>query len=435
MPNKTYVTCSALARITKCPPSAIYPSIRSDGDSAKVGSAGHAVLEYRCHQRQMGKTEEEAYEASLENIDTQAKKFELNQIETAMLAKAVKRFKWCPPDGTHAEMAFSMARDMSVRPVPKDKAAPGHYGVDLTQWCAGTADLIYWVKPGEVLMVADYKFGDEVNVTPIEFNPQLWALAYMAGTHFNAKKVIPAIIFIRDNHENGIWESPDDAPLEMSHGKMWQFSLSMQQLARVLDNLRLAYDKGESLDHKCAHGSHCQYCPAAWGCEYYLGYARGLLGISKLQQPSKSREPLTPEEAVDIARAIGGMERACRNARILLESYVGEHGPIDLGDSNSFGFVEGEKEFIIPNRRTYEILWEQFGEGTWELMKITKSGLYDGCRELALQKGEKIAHMNRKVMSELQVGCCLDRKPTRTLKTFRPDIEVVAGKDEEMEES
>lgn len=394
------VTSSKLPAAMKCIGSVKLPKWRSASDKASVGTLVHRCLERRAVQR--------CFQASYDAIDVEAKKLGLSPLDTAIGAKMVRAFKWMPPENALVEVSRAMTLDGKVETLVREQCQPGNYDVPKEYVLAGTHD-VEWME-GTTLWVADYKTGDDANVTPVEHNAQVWANALMAANAHGSRvtHVVPCVIFVDKVHEDGLWEVPDGAPFKVGSGEFFAFEV------RLMDFLRRAEAMLPSeVEQNLVGGAHCEYCPSIHVCPRFLELSRNILTVSLQDDPQAAAENYL------------ALRDVMAKLHVMMKAWTDENGPIVVGDKVAWGPNPKTIEEVVWNENTLEVLTKVFGDAKTAVQCActSKSRIYEQAKQVAKATGQKASHVNRQAMDALEAKGLIEQETQVWYSKFRTDAQ------------
>lgn len=409
------VRCSSLNRVQRCPPSAVLPQVGTDLEAGAVGSAGHEHMQLRGL---------EGVEVAVEKIEEVCAQHGLDEIEAGFLKSRLMKFEWCPPDGSINEVRLVMLEDGTVERVTRKFAKlPGTLlsgQVDILWVTAedGRPIAFDWrmvdgnpqptAPPGSTLWVADYKFGKDIWVPPIEVNYQLNGYAVMAAKWTRATRVMPAVIF--PGAGNGTWDTPkhpwreselEAAELELRH-ILGQVQKENERQAARLELKRFS------------EGRQCTYCAARTRCPAQTAILKAII-----DQPAPwGDKPLTAEECGKLARLKPQLDMLARKIDSALHAQVEFDGkPIPLGDGMVWG-PNPQPTTVIDAEKARPILEEVLGEfaSTAIETKITGAAINRACKELLESEGKTrgVAAIRRRIFGKM-----LDDEVQAAVKTTK----------------
>lgn len=371
MGGSALFTGSSWGRVRVCPPSAALPRIRTVNEMAATGSAGHEHLALRATQ---------GVAVAVELLDETIQRWRLDDKSAAILKARYMRFEWSPPRGAHAEIPLCLCEDGTVQRV---RGGQGEYH-DLPNggYYALTIDIM-WAEPqpliwspcsecggesqsclmcnglapapvcpsGSTLWVADYKNGNEANVSSIEENEQVISAALVAGRWTGAEVVYPVVIYPRRGM--GLWDVPERA---YAMRELDQVEVLLRGTRRDVLEQRRKLEAGEQLDYKT--GPHCTYCPAETACSAKTALIRQFL---EAPLPTKPEE-LSEDELRRLAESLPMVERFGKACRDLLRASVdARKQSLDLGGGKLWG-PRADVETTFDEAEVRRVLAQEYGE-------------------------------------------------------------------------
>lgn len=408
-----YFTLSASSRVSTCPPSAVLPRIGNSNEKAVRGSAGHKLMEIRA---------EHGYQASVDAIDEVAAEYQLDELNTAMLAKNIREFTWCPPKGAYVETPLALDRKGNVRVIDPECAAPGNYQVTEDEWLAGTVD-VAWVD-GTVLWVPDFKFGQDKYVAPIASNGQLWNGALMMHRMLEQQGVkvthlMPAVIFVRPGEPGGIWETLSH-PVDVNGVEAQVWRNKLKKLLHTLDGLKAELGAGKSISGFTT-SDKCGFCPCIHACPAYAETVRRLVLDPNLQLGTKA-EPLSGEELIAAARFFGLVKRAASTLETLLRKHCSEQGPIEIEPGLCYGITKQERSEYVFNDKSFALMQQALGkEKLFELLGISKGSVKEELGNKAQSIGMKKKAVIEGFEADMEKHGAIAKKTLSVLTTYRSD--------------
>jgi len=428
-------TCSTLGRVGACPPSAVLPHVQSSGEDALLGLGMH---EHMDHRAKFG------LQTAMERVDAIAKKFAMDERQTGIFRWKCRTFEWSPPPGSFGEVALAMREDGTVDRV--QLRVEDHQYLELdgsplradTLFC-GTLDCM-WSEPepldlsdperprclpGVPLWVIDYKDGNDANVSPVDTNAQIAALAVMAAKWTGAQLVVPGIVFLRP--PGGEWDTPDGiwGPAELAKAEA-----RIREIVRRRREAKAKYEAGEPLTY--FEGPHCTYCHAQTFCPAKVALLKAVLGTPV---PKKGAQ-LTEDERIFWARNITYLRGLVEKYAEFMKDDVRKRGPIVIDEKLAWGPVATPTTFIRA-KRALPILEEELGEElAANAIKMSKKAIEDAVKADHAAKGieRKRAAVMRDILAKLKEVDAIGTTTSVTFTTYRTDrdpAQLGAGDDEE----
>jgi hypothetical protein len=226
----------------------------SSSYAARGGTASHSVCEYETMaQREPGNALE--WRLRMSNIAAD-NKITPRQVEASRNHLKVYR-RWLEVHGG-ADQSWWCEVQLGWNPTTGQVYCgkpEGHrdYSWAGPGWLVGTTDLLV-VKPGELLWVADHKFG-RMWVNAPRDNWQMKGLAVLASKVFGASEVKASIIRYS---ETDYYESPDTFD---------EFDLAVYEADLTAMSAKVMAGKYEP-----ATGEHCKKCPGKTSCQFGIQY-------------------------------------------------------------------------------------------------------------------------------------------------------------------
>lgn len=421
-----YGSASALPLFMKCTAAAVLGHVDHDLDRARECSAIHDHLQIRSSH---------GVDEAMAAMPRICAKRELTEEQAKKVIRECTDFEWSPPAGSLGEVALCLMRDGTVTRV---KGGQGKYSLPDGGAIPGTSDLIWctldgqpvefeWESPeqpicpdGAVLWCADYKAGQERNVTPIEWNPQPLTNTYNAAVWTRARHAVPAIIYVRPG--KGEWDVPLDqnghvrvlGPRELA-----QLGESLQRYMADVDEQRRRLTAGESLQY--FEGRHCTYCSAAWKCEAKVALMRAVAGRDvRLPRPG---EVLRHEEAAWLAERLAFFETFADRLREVLREHASKAGAIEMSDGDFWGRIPGTK-LVIDGKRALHVLREEIGGDATPIGElgedVSKNALFKTIEEsVRVRRYGNAKRIYGRVLKKLEEGDAIRVVPKNEFGVFR----------------
>lgn len=425
------VSGSALPRVEVCPGSAVLPHVGSESVAADAGSAGHEHVRDRS---------ELGVDDAVSKIDQRAAEWGLDETETGFLRSRMMKWEWSPPVGSICEVRLALWPDWTVTRVPEDQrfvegalltgafdvawcekgGQPARFVADdapideREQVIGKRASAGLRVPEGAILWVLDVKTGQDRYVATIETNFQVHLYAWMAAVYFRAARVMPAICF--PGPGEGDWDVP---ARPWGARELAATEARLRALWTVLEQQQARLGAGEPLS--LTEGPHCDYCPAQSRCPAKTALLKSVLSDGGTVPFGDA--PLTLEQAAKLAGMMGFFDVAKKRARRMLEVYVGEHGPIPLGDGRVFGPEPTEVTEILaePARA---VLAAELGEFADQAIgvDITGASIERAVKAKLASEGKDrgVAPARARIFAKLGEAGALSKKTRPEWKVHRP---------------
>lgn len=364
--------------LMKCIGSSVLPRVASESRAADVGTLKHEHLELR---------NKRGLDEALAAMTTIGARLGLPDRDVAIATALMRRFTWMPPKGAVSEIALCLMSDGRVVRVD---GGQGDYDVPDGAMLPGTIDLI-WSEPeplivhedgriecpkGSLLFCADWKTGDEANVTPIERNEQVLANALMAGRFTGAERVVPTLIYPAPG--DGDWEQTD--PIRVT--TLARVEERLREREELAIELRAAHARGEPIP--LTSGPWCTYCPSSAYCPEKVAQLQAIVAL----QPPAAGRSFTPEEATWWADRLAMIGQLRQKASEALKAYVAATGkPIPMSNGNVWGPVFDTEEEIVPDV-AMAVLREELGDGADKVLSTSKA---------AIERAVKADHEEKKI--------------------------------------
>lgn len=160
----------------------------------------------------------------------------------------------------------------------------------------GTGDILIYKRKTKELIVLDYKYGSG-HVVEVGNNPQVRTYAVGAAKMFEAQgveSITSVIIQPRAYHKDGAIRTE---------------TIEIFELYEFEAELAIAARKTDDPNATAVAGSHCKFCPAAWGCSTLRQHNLDTMGIKlkgkELTEQSMPRlQDMTPERLGRIVREV-----------------------------------------------------------------------------------------------------------------------------------
>lgn len=426
-----YGSASALPLYMKCTAAAVLPHVDHDLDRARECSAIHDHLQLRASH---------GVDEAMAAMPRIAAKWELNDAQAKSVIEECRAFTWDPPRGALGEVALCLMR--TGRP-QRVKGGQGRYQLPEGGLIPGTSDLIWctvngepvpfeWESPeqpicpaGGVLWCADYKAGQERNVTPVEYNAQALFNTVLAASWTRAKFAVPAILFVRPG--KGEWDVPVDGAGNarvLGANELERLETSVREYTIDVDLQRRRLAAGEPLEY--FEGRHCTYCPAAWKCDAKVSLMRRV--ADRGVRLPRAGEPLAPEQAAWLAERLGFLESFAERAREVLREHASNAGPIEMSDGDHWGRIPGTK-MVIDGKRALGILREEIGGDAFADLgvTVTRSGLFKVIEEsVRARRYGNAKQLYGRVMRRLEEAGAISEVEGTTFGIYRPKPEATS---------
>lgn len=178
---------------------------------------------------------------------------------------------------------------------------------------------------GNTVVVIDWKTGFN-DVEPAATNWQIWFYALALCKALNKDDARIHIVYTKtqriDTHE-------------ISFLDLAEFGDSLLALQTMVAQRQEAKNRGEHLDTR--EGAWCRHCPAKSRCPSKVAL---LVQVAEKGLAVIGDTELTPERARAGYEQIVLIEQLVKDARARLNTYVDEHGAIDIGNGKRFGRYE-----------------------------------------------------------------------------------------------
>jgi hypothetical protein len=210
----------------------------------------------------------------------------------------------------------------------RDYGSPGPMEI------VGSCDVL-GVEDGDTVVIIDWKTGF-ADVAPARENEQLWFYALAACRALRLSKARILIVYTKtyrvDQHELDALDLAD-------------FATALERLVKDDARRRGAHQRGEPVDTR--EGDWCKHCPSKHACpsKNALLVQFGAGGLATVGDAM-----MTAERAAAAYRQVVLAEQLVKDARMRLDAYVTENGPIDLGEGRAFGrYARKGKESLDGN--------------------------------------------------------------------------------------
>jgi hypothetical protein len=410
---------SSLGRVMVCPPSALLPRVDHEGTN-KGGNALHDHLRDRAVL---------GIEAAMDRLERVAEDWRLDDTESSIFFARARSFEWVPPRGAGAEIALALHEDGEVR---RAEGGRGRYDLDASAIFPATIDVM-WAEPAPLLWpddrhgapacppestlwVCDYKTGDDANVEAAETNPQALASAVLAARWTGAKRVVPAIVYVRRGP--GVWDAPEHW---LGHEELRAFADKIRRALLRVEEAREAIARGEAPEY--VESKHCTWCPAESRCPAKTASLKHFLGDDAV---SVDDAPLTSAQARRLATLLPSFGALEKRARAALQAYVRKNGPITITDD---GVVWGPREkrstSVLANV-ALPILAEEVGQELADAAvtpaKLSRDAIHEAIKESHLQRGLKrqVSSAERRVFARVGAAGGLLSEPVTSWGAHRP---------------
>jgi CRISPR/Cas system-associated exonuclease Cas4 (RecB family) len=295
--------------------------------------------------------------------------------------------KWFAEPGFVFDLATSTTRFLGEGTKREAYANVGEHEVGMT------ADLVTLNRDDE-LIVYDVKTGRSQNVDPAESNTQLMTLALAARRQFpSALAVRAGLLFV-----SPFGVSVDEHTFD-------HFDLDAYEAELLALSRGIATSEPQP-------GKHCNYCPASHVCPATTGALAQMAPPASLDTERRRLPIVTSAGAIEsMAHArhqyltLRAAKAAVDRAWAAMLMWADNHGGIDLGDGRSYMKTEKTRESIsLDDRVALDALRAELG-AHWELavtLDTSKSAIKEAAREVARTSGEKIATIERRVLTALR---------------------------------
>lgn len=330
------ITASVLPRLLACPSSAALPRAENHNEWADAGHEAHEEL--------------------------------------AILSDE-HPFAHLLPSGARSEV--KLAYDVATRLGRIIGEGSGRYYGEIGPFeIPGSCDVL-GIEPDRVVVI-DWKTG-HAEVEPASSNGQLWLYALAACRALGRSAALVRVVYT----QTGRVDDYEIDALEMA-----EFADRLEKLHTRVAELKAMRSRGESLDTR--EGSWCKHCPS----KAYCPSKRALLvQVAEKGLAVIGDTELTPERARAGYEQIVKLESLVRDARKRLETYVDEHGPIDLGNGRMFGrYVRKGNERLsgdVAVRAIAEVIGESAKEfeATAIERKVSKAAIERAAKTLGCPRG------------------------------------------------
>lgn len=327
------ITASALPRLRACPSSAVLPRAENHSEWADLGHEAHEELAIF--------TEDHPFAHLL-----------------SPRARAEVKLGYDVATRTGRIIGEGSGRDYG---------SPGPFEI------VGSCDVLD--DDGEHVTVIDWKTGF-TDVEPAATNAQLWFYALAAARALGRDRARVIVVYTQSRRVD---EYEIDA-LELA-----EFATSLERLHSQVAERKAMRQRGETLETR--EGSWCRYCPAKPYCPSKTALIKQMAGLTVIG------EAVTPETAAAAYEQVVRIESLVRDARKRLETYVDEHGPIDLGGGRMFGrYVRSGNERLsgdVAVQAIAEVVGESAKEFAHEAIerKVSKAAIERAAKTLGCPRG------------------------------------------------
>lgn len=282
---------------------------------------------------------------------------------------------------------------------------------------------------GTTLWIADWKTGDDSNVSRADRNRQiLWAAA-LAAKWTGAERVMPALCFADfDSMPEGRWDMRrrpgawPGAPLRprpYDRDELATIEAEIMADHRAWVDQARRYTANEPLS--LTTGAHCEHCPAKGACPAWVAPVRALIAVDPARL---AKGALMHDEAVSLALVLPTARKAVDAADEALRVYAERNGPVALPDGRVYGpQVQPFTDKTFATRATYEVLAEEIGPENADLAFYATKGSIEESIRLAHEKSG-IKRQGRstmgRVMAKLKEANAITESPVVWMKAHHP---------------
>jgi hypothetical protein len=364
------ITMSALPRLLSCPASAVLPSADIHNPWADAGTEAH----------------EDLAELSADH-------------EYASII----------PPGARSEVR--VAYDVVTRQGRILGEGGGRdYGAARENEIAGSIDVLG--ADGDSVVVIDWKTGFR-DVDPARRNWQLWGYALAACRALGLESAIVRVVYTQSRFVD---EHAID-PFELA-----EFADRLEHLHGVVATLRAAHARGEPL--RTVEGSWCRHCGCKAQCPSKVGLLTRFLGGGGA---SITGLELTPAGAAEAYRQIVRVEQIVGDAKRRLNTYVDDHGPIDLGDGVHYGRYVSSGNEALDGAVTSQAIRDVLGDQAERFEQIaverstSKAAIARAAKEIAPKARGAATRLAGAVIERVRELGGTRREERRPIGEFRAD--------------
>lgn len=407
-------TGSSLGLAAKCPPSHVLPQVRRSGGRDRSGSAMHEHLMLRAR---LGMGD------AVNQLAETARKFDLDEKETAIFIARARSFEWSPPRGTITELSLCLMEDGRVTRIEGGrgtyKRPPGAVlPIQIDAFWAEPTPL--YLEEGRVrcppestLWVVDFKTGKEVWVDPVERNWQARAGVAIAAHWVGATQAVPAIVYVRKGQ--GVWDCPD-SPYDVH-----ELDAIAHDVKRALGRVRDERSKfARRLPMNFNEGQHCTYCDAEVYCTAKVGQLKAFLDDPAPFAPAT----LSLAQTRKLAQMLPSIDRFAVNARAALKAAT-KQAPIEMAPGLYWGPHLDDATEIRPEV-ALQILGEEIGEEAARqavAASTSRAAIEAAIKAAHAEQGiaRKVAPATRRVMARLKEAGGLVTTPKVRFGPFKSE--------------
>lgn len=412
---------SAAPRVSRCISSGLFGAVDSSSEAAAIGSAGH---EHMALRSALGVDE------AMRLLDHTMAKWGLSEKDAGILRARLAKYAFVPPPMSMAELSLAILDDGSAVRISGGR---GNYpDAPEETVCPLQIDLVYSepepldmsgpvprCPKGSVLMVVDYKFGEETKVDPVERNWQLRAAAVAAAAYFGAEQVLPAIAY--PGAGDGDWDYPE-APFVAKD------LVADVEFLRGLRDRRAqalaAIESGEPPTN-LHEGWWCDHCPSIDSCPAKLALVRAAIEVG----PNAAHAGLDPNQARVLVSAYRAAQRFVERAKDALERYTRIHEePIDVGDGVFWGPTIQETTEIDAGAALDVLRTELSEENALSTLRMSKAAIENAIRDEHEANGvqRQKAAAFRRIMAKLHEAGAVEKVRRVEFRWYRKGTELEA---------
>jgi hypothetical protein len=347
-------SASSLDRAFACPPSQVYPHLRSIASWrwTRRGTVIHRFLE---------RIPQVGLEAALAEVAP--------DMQEACACIEVDKLPVMEPGGYAFEVALALDLETGAgRELGRNLEREDAYALRRPTEVVGTVDVLGLLD--DAVVICDYKTGFRW-FDNLEDNSQLMFYALAACTAYGRSRAQLAIIRINEEgHPYFIWA-------EVNEEQLLGFAHRLRNLDDELSMLALVHEAGGELEP--VTGDHCQYCPAVHACPAWMKLARSM---TSPEDDTAGLPALTDETAPLYYEALKRGGKVLERIKSALDTYASQR-PVNLEG----GWVYGLHPF--PRRdwdleKAWPVLMAELGaEGAHKVIsaEVVEKRIYEAFRE------------------------------------------------------
>ena len=361
----TTIRCSSLGLAALCPQSVKVDGIVQKGDP-RLANAGNAVHEVLANDRAGRES----------NVIEIATRWDVDLSELLPIV-ANGRATW--------EFIAASFPDPQPEVELRSEIEPG---LELV----GHADVLSVDRPGDLVLVADYKSG----FLDLDHRDQLRGYAWLALRQFGTSKAYTAVLLIR--HRRDV------------DGQFW----SRAELDAWASGF---FSRLTKEDHFNA-GAHCRFCPRFITCPAteanlrtaYQSLAGDFSSLAYLEGEERAKVLAEILDHSDLVKSF--MDRV----RQLIKADIAVRGPVETADGRRISLRTVDAKEILP-RESWDILNTELDDQIWDVLSVSKTDVEKAIGAKAPYRGKGRAI--KRVMLALEEAGAIRVNSFQRLETKR----------------